>query len=102
MPLLDVIRAVVGDRGLLTSASDTAAYVEDWRRLYRGSTPAVIRPANTEELAAGVRVRAGAYAQIVPQVGNTSMVFGNPPPCSGDQFVLSTSRLTRNRDIDLL
>src|SRR3984957_5765630 len=102
MPLLDVIRAVVGDRGLLTSASDTAAYVEDWRRLYRGSTPAVIRPANTEELAAVVRVCAGAHAQIVPQGGNTSMVGGATPTDSGDQFVLSTSRLTRIRDIDPL
>ena len=49
--LLDAIRAVVGARGLLTDASDTAAYTEDWRRLYRGRTPAVIRPASTEELA---------------------------------------------------
>ena len=102
MPLLDAIRAVVGDRGLLTESSDTAAYTEDWRRLYRGRTPAVIRPANTEELAAVVRVCAEAHAPIVPQGGNTSMVGGATPTDSGDQFVLSTSRLTRIRDIDPL
>ena len=34
--MLDDIRAVVGERGLLTDPADTAAYTEDWRRLYRG------------------------------------------------------------------
>ena len=33
--LLDAIVAVVGERGLLTDAADTAAYAVDWRRLYR-------------------------------------------------------------------
>jgi len=46
--LLDAIRGVVGERGLLVGEADTAAYTEDWRRLYRGRTPAVIRPANTD------------------------------------------------------
>ena len=50
-------------RGLLTDAADTAAYTEDWRRLYRGRTPAVIRPASTEELAQRrAPVRRGARA----------------------------------------
>ena len=61
--LLDAIRAVVGERGLLTDPADTAAYGEDWRRLYQGRTPAVMRPANTEELAdGGAAVRRGSGA----------------------------------------
>ena len=100
--LLDAIRAVVGARGLLTDASDTAACTEDWRRLYRGRTPAVIRPASTEELARVVRLCAEARASIVPQGGNTSMVGGATPAEDGSEFVLSTSRLTRVRDIDPL
>ena len=54
--LLDAIRAVVGARGLLTDPADTAAYTQDWRRLYQGRTPAVIRPADTAELAEVVRL----------------------------------------------
>lgn len=100
--LLDAIRAVVGDRGLLTETTDTAAYVEDWRRLYRGRTPAVIRPGSTEELARVVRLCAEASAPVVPQGGNTSMVGGATPADDGSQFVLSTARLTRIRDIDPL
>jgi FAD/FMN-containing dehydrogenase len=102
MPLLDAIRAVVDGRGLLTDPADTAAYTEDWRRLYRGRTPAVIRPATTEELAQVVRLCAEAGAAVVPQGGNTSMVGGATPTDSGEQFVLSTGRLTRIRDIDPL
>jgi FAD/FMN-containing dehydrogenase len=98
--LLDAIRAVVGDRGLLTDPADTAGYVQDWRNLYRGSTPAVIRPANTEDLAAVVRLCAAARVAIVPQGGNTSMVGGATPSEDGSQLVLSLSRMTRIRDID--
>ena len=58
--LLTRLRMIVGDRGLLTDPADTAPYAEDWRRLYRGRTPAVVRPANTAELAAVVRACAAA------------------------------------------
>ena len=100
--LLDRIRAIVGQRGLLTDPADTGAYVEDWRRLYRGRTPAVIRPASTQELAQVVGVCAEACAAIVPQGGNTSMVGGATPHEDGSEFVLSLSRMTRVRDIDAL
>src|SRR4029077_1882208 len=69
-------------------------------RLYRGRTPAVIRPGSTEELAAVVRLCASARASIVPQGGNTSMVGGATPSDDGSEFVLSLSRMARVRDID--
>jgi len=99
-PLLAAIRDIVGERGLLTDAIDTAAYSEDWRRLYRGRTPAVVRPATTQETAAVVRICAQAGVPIVPQGGNTSMVGGAVPAEDGSQLVLSTTRLSKVRDID--
>ncbi len=98
--VLDSIRAIVGDRGLLTDPTDTAPYSEDWRRLYRGRTPAVVRPATTEELAAVVRLCARTGTPIVPQGGNTSMVGGAVPAEDGSQLILSTARLNRIRDLD--
>jgi len=98
--LLGAIRAIVGDRGLLTDRSDTAAYAEDWRRLYQGRTSAVIRPGTTQELAAVVKLCAKAGTAIVPQGGNTSMVGGAVPAADGSELVLSTTRLNRVRDID--
>jgi FAD/FMN-containing dehydrogenase len=98
--LLDAIRAVVGDRGLLTDSSDTASCSADWRRLYQGRTDAVIRPATTQELAAVVKLCAEAGTPVVPQGGNTSMVGGAVPAEDGSEFVLSTARLNRIRDLD--
>jgi FAD/FMN-containing dehydrogenase len=98
--LLDAIRAVVGDRGILTDPVDTQAATEDWRHLYKGQTRAVIRPANTEEVAAVVRLCAEAGVPIVPQGGNTSMVGGAVPAEDGSELVLSTARLNRIRDLD--
>jgi len=98
--LLDAIRTIVGDRGILTDTSDTAPYAEDWRRLYQGRTAAVIRPGTTAELAAVVALCAASGTPIVPQGGNTSMVGGAVPNADGSELVLSTSRLNRIRDLD--
>ena len=98
--LLDAIRAIVGDRGILTEPSDTAPYSEDWRRLYQGRTAAVIRPGTTEELAAVVKLCAQSGTPIVPQGGNTSMVGGAVPNEDGSELILSTARLNRIRDLD--
>jgi FAD/FMN-containing dehydrogenase len=98
--LLDAIRAVVGASGLLTDAADTAAYSEDWRKLYRGRTPAVVRPATTRELAEVMKLCAASGTRLVPQGGNTSMVGGAVPAEDGSEIVLSTARLNRIRDID--
>ena len=58
--LLTAIRAIVGDRGLLTDPADTDPYAEDWRRLYRGHAAAVVRPGSTQEVAAVIRLCAEA------------------------------------------
>ncbi len=100
--LLPAIRAIVGDRGLLTDAADTASYAQDWRKLFTGQTPAVIRPANTAELAAVVKLAAAAGVSLVPQGGNTSMVGGATPLEDGSELILSLSRMNRIREIDTL
>ncbi len=96
------IRAVVGDRGILTDASDTEAASEDWRHLFKGRTSAVIRPGNTQEVADVVRLCAAAGVPIVTQGGNTSMVGGAVPNEDGSELVLSTARLNRVRDLDAI
>ena len=97
--LLAALHAVVGDRGLL-QGRDTDAYCRDWRDLYHGATPAVVRPADTAELAAVVKICAARRVAMVPQGGNTSMVGGAVPDEGGGQVVVSLARLNRVRDLD--
>ncbi|MGX9963654.1 FAD-binding oxidoreductase [Roseomonas sp. F4] len=98
--LLDALAALLGPRGLLTAPEDLEPHLADWRALYRGATPCVIRPADTAELAAAVKLCAAAGVPLVPQGGNTSMVGGATPDESGRQMVVSLARLNRIRAID--
>jgi FAD/FMN-containing dehydrogenase len=99
-PLLDDLRGALGPAAVLTDPADTASYVRDWRGLYQGATPAVIRPADAAGVAETVRRCVAAGVAIVPQGGNTSMVGGATPDESGRQIVLSLARLNRVRAVD--
>ncbi len=99
-PLLSALHAIVGTCGLLTGADDIAPYLRDWRNLYQGRAAAVVRPANTGEVAAVVRLCAERGVGIVPQGGNTSMVGGATPDGSGEQVVLALSRMACVRALD--
>jgi FAD/FMN-containing dehydrogenase len=98
--LLDRLRQRLGPAGIITDPSDTDPYCEDWRHLYHGRTPAVLRPANTAEVADAVRLCAEHGVPIVPQGGNTSMVGGAAVSEDGSQLVLALSRMNKVREID--
>ncbi len=96
------LKAVLGDRGLFTRSDDTSPYCTDWRGLYRGRVPAVLRPASVDELSAALRVCHAHRVPVVPQGGNTGMVGGATPSARGDEVVLSLARLNRVREVDAL
>src|ERR1700730_11901155 len=98
--LVGRLRQLLGPGGIPPDPADTDAYCEDWRRLYHGRTPAVLRPANTAEVADAVRLCADANAPVVPMGGNTSMVGGAAVSEDGSQLILSLSRMSRVRKID--
>jgi len=102
--LLDRLSALLGPRGLLTDPADLEPHLADWRALYRGRTPCVVRPGSVAELAEAVKLCAAAGAPLVPQGGNTSMVGGATPDEGGRQIVVSMARLipaivTRSIDV---
>ncbi len=92
--------AIVGPRGLLTERVDTAPYAEDWRGLYHGRTPAVVRPIDTDQLSRVVKCCAASGVAMVPQGGNTSMVGGAVPSEDGSQIVISLARMNRVTAVD--
>ncbi|MEI2676653.1 MAG: FAD-binding oxidoreductase [Burkholderiaceae bacterium] len=99
MALIDELNSAVGAAQVLTEG-DLSAWEIDWRRRYRGRALAIVRPADTLEVAAVVRACARHGASIVTQGGNTSLVGGSVPDTSGTQVVLSLKRMARIRDID--
>jgi FAD/FMN-containing dehydrogenase len=93
---------IVGAQGLLTERHDVEPYVLDWRGIYRGETNAVVRPANTEEVAAVVKLCAETGTHLVPQGGNTGMCMASVPRAGRNEIVLSLARLNRIREVDPL
>jgi FAD/FMN-containing dehydrogenase len=100
--LIDQLRTLVGAQGLLTDKNDVEPYVQDWRGIYVGETAAVVRPANTEEVAAVVRACAASRTPIVPQGGNTGMCMAAVPRVGRNEIVLSLARMNRIREVDAL
>ncbi|GBQ30571.1 FAD-binding oxidoreductase [Gluconacetobacter azotocaptans] len=98
--LLSRLAALLGPAGLLTEQSDVEPFCTDWRALYHGRAAAVLRPANTAELAQAVALCARDGVAMVPQGGNTSMVGGATPDASGRAVVICLSRMNRVRRID--
>ena len=97
--VVKALQAVVGDAHVLTQG-DLSAWEQDWRKRERGRALAVVRPANTQEVADVVRVCARSGVSIVPQGGNTGLVVGSVPDDSGEQVVLSLQRMQAIRQVD--
>lgn len=96
----DRFAELIGAANVLTNPEDQAPYLTEWRDLYRGTTPMVLRPGNVDEVAAIMRHAYEHDIKIVPQGGNTGLVGGQIPQETGDEIVLSLSRLNRIRAVD--
>jgi FAD/FMN-containing dehydrogenase len=102
-PLLDQLRQICGPTNVLTHedpATDLSPWEQDWRKRVRGRALAVVRPGDTEQVAAVVKACAAAGTPIVPQGGNTGLVVGGVPNGTGTQIVLSMTRMNAVRAID--
>ena len=97
--LLDTLRQIVGAPNVLTEG-DLSAWEQDWRRRSRGKSLAVVRPANTAEVAAVVRACHDTGTSLIPQGGNTGLSVGSTPDTSGTQIVLSLQRMQTVRQLD--
>jgi FAD/FMN-containing dehydrogenase len=77
--LLDALRAVVGQEHVVTDPDVVASHTIDWTSRFCGSTPAVVRPGCTEEVARVLRACDAQRVSLVPQGGNTGLVGGSVP-----------------------
>lgn len=95
--VLDALKSALGEKGWSQDPQEIAPHVEDWRGRYQGQTPILLKPANTEEVAAAVRICAEAGIAITPQGGNTSLCGAATPM---GEVLLSLKRMTAVREID--
>ena len=100
--VLDRLAGIVGPQGIITDPRDQESYLVDWRGLYRGATPAVVRPASAAEVAAVVAICAETRTAVVPQGGNTGMCGASVPHAAGGEIVVSLARMNRVLEVDAL
>ncbi|RPJ44674.1 MAG: FAD-binding oxidoreductase [Betaproteobacteria bacterium] len=100
--LISALNTLLGPQGVLTAAADLEPYVVDWRGVYRGAAAAVVRPANTAQVAAVMKLCAETRTPLVPQGGNTGMCGASVPNAAGNEIVLSLARMNRILEVDPL
>lgn len=96
MSLTDDLIALLGPAHVLTGA-DTASHAQDWTGKYHGRPCAVARPANTEEVAACVRLAAAHGTPIVPVSGNTGLTGAT---FTDGGLMISLERMNRILDLN--
>jgi FAD/FMN-containing dehydrogenase len=89
---------VLGAEHVLTDPDLVASYTRDWTGRYLGTTAAVLRPADTAEVAAVLSLCADEGQPVTPQGGNTGLVGGSVP--LRGELVLSLRRLRALGEID--
>ncbi|SER98261.1 FAD-binding oxidoreductase [Rhizobium sp. NFR03] len=75
-------------------------YLVETRGLYRGTTPAVLKPGSVAEISAILKLASETGVAIVPQAGNTGHVAGQIPRTGAADILLSLERMNRIRDVD--
>ncbi|MBD8893097.1 FAD-binding oxidoreductase [Roseibium litorale] len=92
--------AIIGEAHVLTSPEDKAPYLREWRDKYQGRSSMVLRPGSTAQVSALMRYAYNHGLRIVPQGGNTGLVGAQIPLETGEEIVLSLSRMNSVRAID--
>jgi FAD/FMN-containing dehydrogenase len=98
--LLQQFAVIVGPQNAVTGAAELEPYLVEPRGLYHGSTPVVLRPGNTAEVSAILKLAQANGIAVVPQGGNTGMVGGQIPDASGAEIIVNLGRMNRIRKLD--
>ena len=89
----------LGPKAVITDPKEIEPWVTDWRGRIHGSSPAMLAPSSTEEVAEIVELAREHRVPLVPQGGNTGMAAGATPPSDGSALLVSMRRMNRIRSI---
>src|SRR4029079_4185375 len=90
--------AVVGDKNAITDKDKQVPYLVEFRALWTGHTPVVLRPGSTREVSELLKIANETSTAIIPQGGNTGLVGGQIP--HNGEIVLSLNRMDKIREVD--
>ncbi len=97
MTVLDQIADAIGADRILTGA-DAAPYGKDWTGAYTSTPLAVLRPANTSEVAAILKIANETKTPVVPASGRTGLTGAT---LAQDALMLSVERLNEISEINV-
>jgi len=97
MTILDQIADAIGPDHILTG-SDAAPYGKDWTGAYTSTPLAVLRPANTAEVSAILKIANTTKTPLVPVSGRTGLTGAT---MANDALMLSVERLNKISDINV-
>jgi glycolate oxidase subunit GlcD len=93
------LRAIVGDRFVLTDSAELRAYECDGNTIFRQTPRLVALPGNTDEVARVVRLLASNGIAFIPRGAGTGLSSGVVP--RNGEVMIGLSRLTRLLELDL-
>lgn len=93
---LNELKTALGEGGWTDDPAVIAPWLTEWRGRWTGSTPIMLTPRSTEEVARAVTICARHALPIVPQGGGTGLVGGQIPY---GEVLLSTRKLRAVRDV---
>src|SRR6187402_382562 len=89
---------IVGEKNAITDKEKQTPYLVEFRALWTGHTPVVLRPGSTKEVSELLKIANETSTAIVPQGGNTGLVGGQIP--HNGEVVLSLNRMDKIREVD--
>jgi FAD/FMN-containing dehydrogenase len=98
MTLIVDLQAIVGADHVLSGA-DAAHYGKDWTGAYTSTPLAVLRPANTTEVAAILKIANDTKTPVVPASGRTGLTGAT---LAQDALMLSVERLNEITEINTI
>ncbi len=95
--VIERLKHLLGDAGWSQDPDRLAPKLVEWRERWSGSTPLLVLPKTTEEVAGIVAICAETGTPLTPQGGNTGLVGGQIPE---GEVLLSLDRMNKILDID--
>ncbi len=98
--IIEQLRGIVGDNGLLVAPEDLAGYRSDSAHRVAGGIVCVVRPADTAEVARVVTACRAAGVGVVARGGGTGFAGGSLPIAGQNVVLVSLARMRRIRSLD--